>query len=66
MFCHAHVNGLHARLRARIFMEKNVVVKSYLKNLSFKFRKYPSFRLGDIPLFVTVAGTGTHHDGNPY
>ena len=44
----------YAQVRARIFTKKNLVVKSYLMNLSFKFPKDPSFRWGDIPLFVTV------------
>ena len=51
---HARVYGLYARVRAGIFTKKNLVVKSYLVNLSFKFRKDPSFRWGDIQLFVTV------------
>ena len=50
----ARVYGSYARVRVRIFTKKNLVVKSYLMNLSFKFRKDPSFRWGDIPLFVTV------------
>ena len=49
----ARVYDLYVHVRARIFREKNLVVKSYLMNLSFKFRKDPSFRWGDIPL-VTV------------
>ena len=48
------VFGSYARVRARIFTKKNLVVKFYLVNLSLKFRKDPSFRWGDIPLFVTV------------
>ena len=50
----ASVYHSYVRVRARIFTEKNFVVKSYLMNLSFKFRKDPSFRWGDIPLFVTM------------
>ena len=50
----ARVYGSYARVRARIFTKKNLVVKSYLMNLSFKFCQDPSFRWGDIPLFVTV------------
>ena len=41
-------------MRARIFTKNNLMVKSYLMNLNFKFRKDPSFRWGDIPLFVTM------------
>ena len=41
-------------VRVRIFTKKNLVVSLYLMSLSFKFRKDPSFRLGDIPLFVTM------------
>ena len=54
IFCRARVYGSYARVRARIFTKKNLVVKSYLMNLSFKFRKDPSFRWGDILLFVTM------------
>ena len=50
----ARVYGSYARVRARIFTKRNLVIKSYLMNLSVKFRKDPSFRWGDIPLFVTV------------
>ena len=50
----ARVYNSYAHVRARIFTKKNLVVKSYLVNLSFKFRKDPSFRWGDIQLFVTV------------
>ena len=35
-------------------MKINLVVKSYLMNLSFKFCKDPCFRWGDISLFVNV------------
>ena len=50
----ARVYGSYARVRTRIFMKTNLVVESYPMNLSIKFRKDPSFRRGDIPLFVTV------------
>ena len=46
--------GSYEGVHARIFTKKNLVVNSYLINLSFKFRKDLSFRWGDIPLFVTV------------
>ena len=50
----ARVYDSYVRVHARIFTKKNLVVKSYLVNLSFKFGKDLSFRWGDIPLFVTV------------
>ena len=50
----ARVYDSYVHVRARIFMKKNLVVESYLINLSFKFRKDPTFRWGDIPLFVTM------------
>ena len=50
----ARVYDSYAHVRARIFTKKNLVVNFYLMNLSFKFHKDPSFRWGDIPLFVTV------------
>ena len=37
-----------------IFTKKNLVITSYLKSKSLKFRKDPSFCWGDISLFVTV------------
>ena len=51
---HARVYGSCARVRAWIFTKNNLVVTSYLMSLSFKFHKDPSFRWGDIPLFVTM------------
>ena len=50
----AHVYGSYARVRARIFTKKNLVVQSYLMSNSLKFYKDPSFRLGDIQLLVEV------------
>ena len=42
--------GSYTRVHAQIFTKIN----SYLMSLSLKFRKDPSFRSGDISLFVTV------------
>ena len=42
------------RVRARIFVKKNLVIKSYLMNLNLKFYEDPSFCLGDIQLLVKV------------
>ena len=50
----ARVYSSYARVRARIFTKIFLVINSYLMSLSFKFRQDPSFRWGDIPLFVTV------------
>ena len=50
----ACVYGSCACVRAQIFTKKHLVVTSYLMSLSFKFCKDPSFRWGDIPLFVTM------------
>ena len=52
----------HARARLQLMRactckdlyEKNLVVTSYLMRLSLNFRKDPSFRRGDISLFVTM------------
>ena len=51
---HARIFGSCARVHTRIFTKNNLVITFYLMSLSFKFRKYQSFRWGDIPLFVTV------------
>ena len=48
------VYGSCVRVRARIFTKKNLVITSYLMSKSLKFRKDPSFRWGDISLFVTM------------
>ena len=53
-FAHARVYGSCARIRARIFTKKNLLITSYLIRKSLKFRKDPSFRWGDISLFVTM------------
>ena len=50
----ARVYGSYACVRAQIFTKKHLVVISYLMSLSFKFCKDPTFRWGDIPLFVTM------------
>ena len=50
----ARVYGSYARVRARIFTKFFFLINSYLINLSLKFRRDPSFRSGDIPLFVAV------------
>ena len=50
----ARVYNSCARIYAPIFMKFFLVVSQCLINLSFKFRKDPSFRWGDISLFVTV------------
>ena len=50
----ARVYNSCARIYAPIFMKFFLVVSQCLINLSFKFRKDPSFRCGDISLFVTV------------
>ena len=42
------------RVRARIFVKKNLVIKSYLMNLLLKFYEDLSFCLGDIQLLVKV------------
>ena len=42
------------RVRARIFVKKNLVIKSYLMNLDLKFYEDPRFCLGDIQLLVKV------------
>ena len=50
----ARVYGSCARVRARIFTKKNLVITSYLMSKSLKFQKDPSFRSRDISLFVTM------------
>ena len=51
---HARVYGSCARIRARIFTKINTLITLYLIRKSLKFRKDPSFRWGDISLFVTM------------
>ena len=46
--------GSYARVRARIFTKINTLINLYLMRKSLKFRKDPSFRWGDISLFVTM------------
>ena len=41
-------------MRARIFTKINTLITLHLIRKSLKFRKDPSFRWGDIPLFVTM------------
>ena len=43
-----------AHAHARIFTKINLVVSTYLISLSFKFRKDPCIRWGDIQLLVTM------------
>ena len=50
----ARVYSSCARVRARILTKINVLINSYLIRKSLKFRKDPSFRWGDIWLFVTM------------
>ena len=50
----ARVFDSYVGVRARILKKKTLVVESYLINLCFKFRKDPTFRGGDFPLFVTM------------
>ena len=51
---HARVYGSCARVRARIFTKINTLINTYLMRKSLKFRKDPSFRWGEISLFVTM------------
>ena len=58
--------GSYTRVRTRIFTNFFLVINSYLMNLNFKFRQDPSFRWGDISLFVTVYDfdlNPIHHGG---
>ena len=57
MHVHAHKMSKRARARARIFTKINLVDSNYLKSLSIKFHKDPSFRWGDIQLLVTIWST---------
>ena len=50
----ARVYAPFARVHARIFTKINLVVSTYLMSLSFKFRKDPCIRWGDIQLLVTM------------
>ena len=51
---HARVYGSCARVRARIFTKKNLLVTLYSIKRSLRFCKDPSFCWGDIILFVTM------------
>ena len=46
--------GSYARVRAQIFTKINTLINLYLMKKRLKFRKDPSFRWGDISLFVTM------------
>ena len=51
---HVHVLASCVHAQARIFTKNFLVVIVYFLSLSLKFREDPSFRWGDIPLFVTL------------
>ena len=51
---YARVYSSSGRARAQIFTKKNLDITFYLMSKCFKFGKDPTFRWGDIPLFVTL------------